>query len=390
MGSRYRVHELNTDNYFTVADFRNLTMDQTIMGGDDKPMQCANVWLADPDRNHYKGTMFHPAGVPEGWLNTYEGLAVKPVKGDWSLFQDHIHTNVCGGRTDYYNWLTEWMAHIVQKPDQKIGTAIVIRGLKGTGKTVFVDHFGHLFGSHFQTLNSGSQVTNRFNTVYERCILLCADEAVWGGDKKGEGILKGLITAPKIFIERKFFAGEERDNFTHFIFTTNSEWAVPASEDERRYFVLDIGQEWLENFDKFAALQKQMENGGYEAMLYDLLELKIMENLRKPMVTEALTEQVHLNEHICIQFWRHKVAEADPDTWPGEIMKNRLYQEMVDYCTQRKSRQIIISDKLFFKKLRDFIDPWEETRKTNLVNPTQGRVRYLTLPDHKTCTEALL
>jgi hypothetical protein len=368
MGSQYRVHELNTDRYFTIADFRNLTMDQTIMGGDDKPMQCSNVWLADPDRNHYKGVMFHPAGVPKGWLNTYEGLTVEPVKGDWSLFQDHIHTNVCGGRTDYYNWLIEWMGHIVQKPDQKIGTAIVIRGLKGTGKTVFADHFGYLFGNHFQTLNSGSQVTNRFNTVYERCILLCADEAVWGGDKKGEGILKGLITAPKIFIERKFFDGKERDNFTHF----------------------DMGQEWLENFDKFAALQKQMENGGYEAMLYDLLNLKIMENLRKPIVTKALIEQVYLNEHICIQFWRHKVAEADPDTWPIEIMKSRLYQEMVDYCVQRKSRQMIVSNAIFFKKLRNFINPWVETKKTNPVNPTQGRVRYLTLPNHKICTEALL
>lgn len=385
IGGKFRVYD--GVNFLCVSDFKNLIADRriTVKG---KKIAISTMWLNSPDRRTYLDVVFDPAINDPDILNLYEGLAVKPTKGRWSLFEEHIFENVCQDRRDYYEWLIQWMSQLVQKPGDKIGTAVVIKGKKGTGKSLFAETFGRLFGSHFRTLNSGDHVVSRFNSVYEHCLLLCADEAVWAGDKKAEGTLKGLITAPDLWIERKGFEGGYKKNFTRFIFTTNSEWAVPVTEDERRFFVLEMGTGWQKNLKMFSAMFNQMNNGGFEAMLYDLLKIKQTLNLRIPPRTMELNLQKQRSEPLSIQFWRERVTDADPKMWPGEIKKDILYGEMAAYCKNRGSRYII-GKAQFFRELRAYIDPWMENRKVDMNDPRLGRARYLLLPNHKTCKKLL-
>ena len=386
MGGKFRIYDGN--NFLTAADFHNLLAGRIVVV-EDKKIAMSQIWMHSPKRRTYQDVVFEPGQEDSpDILNLYEGLAVEPVKGHWSLLEDHIFENICNGRKDYFEWLIQWMAQIVQEPSNKLGTAIVIRGDKGTGKSIFAECFGRLFGQYFRTLNSGDHVTSRFNSVYEHCLLLCADEAVWGGSKKGEGTLKGLITAPEIWVERKGYEGAYKKNFTRFIFTTNEDWAVPATEDERRYFVLQMGRGWQKNIRIFAALMQQMERGGYEAMLYDLLNVKITANLRIPPGTAGLQDQKELSEPLPIQFWRDRLSNADPELWPGEIKKETLYDKMVEYCAKRRA-QYIVGDAQFFKMLRKYIQPWQEIRKIDAVNPMSGRKLYLVLPDHKTCVRLM-
>jgi hypothetical protein len=321
IGGKFRVYD--GKNFLGVDDFKNLIADRFVIAG-DKKVPVSGIWLSSPDRRTYLDVVFDPDESSPLILNLYEGLAVEPEAGRWSLFEEHIYENICNGRRDHFEWLVQWMAQIVQCPAQKLGTAIVIRGGKGTGKSVFAETFGRLFGPCFRTLNSGDHVVSRFNSVYEHCLLLCADEAVWAGDKKAEGTLKGLITAPDIWIERKGYEGTYKKNYTRFIFTTNSDWAVPCTEDERRFFVLDIGTGWQKNLKMFGAMINQMEFGGYAAMLHDLLKIKLCANLRIPPRTQGLQDQKERSEPLPIQFWRAKVANADPETWP-EMINYRRY-----------------------------------------------------------------
>jgi hypothetical protein len=385
IGGKLRVYD--GKNFLTVTDFKNLIANQMVTSG-DKKIPVSEIWLRSPDRRTYIDVVFDPAKTLPDVLNLYEGLAVEPAKGRWSLFEEHIFENICGGRKDHYEWLIQWMAQLVQEPWSKLGTAIVIRGGKGTGKSIFAETYGRLFGQYFKTLNSGDHVTSRFNSIYEQSLLLCADEAIWAGDKKGEGTLKGLITAPEIWIERKGYEGAYKKNFTRFIFTTNADWAVPATEDERRFFVLDIGRGWQKNLKMFAALVQQMESGGLEAMLYDLMNIKIIVNLRIPPATTGLTDQITRSEPLFIQFWRNKVLDADPETWPGKIRKETLYREMVDYCNMRKGRHIAGAIQ-FFKALRQYVQPWSEIRAIDTLDLASGRKRYIILPEHKQCVRLL-
>lgn len=385
IGGKFRVY--NGKSFLGVDDFKNLIADRTVVAG-DKKVPVSGIWLRSPDRRTYTNVVFDPDKTSPDILNLYEGLAIKPRPGKWSLFEEHIFENICGGRRDHYEWLIQWMAQLVQEPAIKLGTAVVIRGGKGTGKSIFAETFGKLFGSYFKTLNSGDHVTSRFNSIYEHSLLLCADEAIWAGDKKGEGTLKGLITAPEIWIERKGYEGAYKKNFTRFIFTTNADWAVPATEDERRFFVLDIGTGWQKNLKMFSAMLAQVSQGGLEAMLYDLLKIKLTVNLRIPPSTQGLTDQIIRSEPLFIQFWREKVSDADPEIWPDKIKKETLYNEMVEYCNKRKGRHIV-GGRQFFKELRQYIRPWKEIRAIDTLDLASGRKRYIILPEHKQCVKLL-
>lgn len=385
LGGKFRVYD--GKHFLGVDDFKNLIADRFVVAG-NKKVPVSAIWLTSPQRRTYLDVVFDPDEDSPDILNLYEGLSVKPIPGRWSLFEEHIFENICGGRRDYFEWLVQWMAQIVQEPSRKLGTAIVIKGGKGTGKSLFAETFGRLFGSYFRTLNSGDHVVSRFNSVYEHCLLLCADEAVWAGDKKAEGTLKGLITAPDIWIERKGYEGAYKKNYTRFIFTTNSDWAVPCTDDERRFFVLNIGTGWQKNLKMFGAMINQMEFGGYAGMLHDLLKLKISVNLRIPPATKERDEQKERSEPLPIQFWREKVMDADPQTWPKIVSKESLYSEMVDYCGKRRARHIV-GTMQFFKSLHAYVKPWEETRIVDKINPLNGRKIYVILPDHAECKKLL-
>ena len=61
---------------------------------------------------------------------------------------------------------------------------------------------------------------------------------------------------------------------------------------ERRFCVLDVDSAHQSDHPDFAALMQQMENGGREAMLHELLEYDYSDiNLREPPATEALLDQ---------------------------------------------------------------------------------------------------
>ena len=67
---------------------------------------------------------------------------------------------------------------------------------------------------------------------------------------------------------------------------------MPASLDARRFFVLEVSEAHANDHDWFAAIWREMEAGGYEAMLHDLLRHDLTGfNVRRVPVTEALQTQ---------------------------------------------------------------------------------------------------
>ena len=52
---------------------------------------------------------------------------------------------------------------------------------------------------------------------------------------------------------------------------SNEDWVVPASLESRRFFVLDVSNARANDHTYFAAITDELEHGGYEAMLDELL-----------------------------------------------------------------------------------------------------------------------
>jgi hypothetical protein len=234
--------------------------------------------------------------------STWRGFSRKPRRGAWALMRRHIRDFVCAGNDEHFVWLMCWMAQILQEPHLKLGTAVVLRGPKGCGKTSVGYFLREIIGRrHARKVSQPSHVTGKFNLHLRDCFFLLVEEGVWGGNKQADGIMKDLITGETLMVEGKFVSAEEADNFTRLMITSNEGWVVPATSAERRYYVLDcldpfpgLAPDHPARKAYFDALYAEAANGGLEAMMWELMEECDISrvNLRKPPITEALKDQV--------------------------------------------------------------------------------------------------
>ena len=220
-----------------------------------KTMPLGSLWYRHPGRRQYlKGTTLRAHGnAPEGYYNLWTGWGVEPVEGGWSQMQWHIKNIICGGNQSANNYLINWMARAVQKPEMQGETAVVMRGKKGTGKGTLGNALCKLFGGHSLHFTKSDQLVGRFNAHLRTAVMIFADEAFFAGDKKNEGSLKALITEETVAIEPKGIDIVMGKNRTHIIMATNNEWAVPSSAEERRFVVVDVSDEKRGDFEYFAA-----------------------------------------------------------------------------------------------------------------------------------------
>ena len=315
--------------------------------------------------------------------------AIVPQQGDWSLMQWHIENIICNGNAERATWVTAWFAHILQHPGRKNRTTIVLKGGQGTGKNIFIDNIGACLGKHFKAVTQSSHVTGKFNSHMKDCILLFANEAVWGGAKQDGGVLKSLITDNTIQIEPKGVDTYAVRNHMNVVLASNNDWIVPAELDERRFYVIEVSESMKQNKEYFKPLVEQMNNGGREAMLYDLLRMELSGiNLDAIERNGALFKQQLHNMDSKAEYWYHRlddgyllpiktatdgqvIRNAYPeDGWTGKdyfLVSQTQYEDYLDYCASRSLKYTAspTSFGMFFTQFQFKTErPKKEGRKT--------------------------
>jgi Family of unknown function (DUF5906)/Primase C terminal 2 (PriCT-2) len=267
---------------------------------DDEPkpqwQRFTQAWVTknhcDTSYGFYPQPPGHRDACPENAINSYHGFAVKPVKGDWSIMKGHIYRNLCSRNALHFRWFMAWLAQKVQQPHIKLGTAVVLTGLEGVGKSVLGEALTKLFGRHGQKVGQ-NEMTGQFNDHFEQMLFALVEETGFAGDPDFESMLKDLVTCSTLMYNRKNVAIWSAPNYTSFMLCTNRAWAVGAGTGGRRWFLPKVGSERKGDKAYFKALCDQLYNdGGLEAMLYDLLRHDFSGvDLRNPPVTEGLVEQ---------------------------------------------------------------------------------------------------
>lgn len=399
VGGKIRVmnHVIDPDtgrsdvSFSTPADLKVKYCNQIVKSKNGDNIQLGVYWLNHPKRKDYDGITFNPVETPKGFFNLWTGFAVIPKQGDCSKFLAHIRDNIASGDETVFNYIIGWMAHIVQKPSDRIGIALVMRGSMGTGKGVFANGYGGIFGRHYLPLSQSSQLTGKFNAHMKDKLLLFADESFWAGDKQAEGVLKSLITEPFLVIEGKGDNAYKIKNHLHFIFATNNDWCVPAGPQERRFFVLDVGEQHMQDHTYFAAIQKELDNGGTEALLHYLLHYKVGDtNLRKFPQTEALLEQKIFSMPPVQKYWLSRLQAGNVHSsvagWATEIPKEWLYDDFIRFCSAVGVRHRP-SDSEFGTQLKKLV-PGITNGRSSAGRYGGSRKNTYRLPSLEECREA--
>lgn len=267
-------------------DIRNRYLHRKVKVGQDKDgndrlMPLGKWWLESGLRRQFHSLTFQPregevvGSGEKRRLNLWQGFAVKPEAGDWSLMRSHIREVLSGGDDALAQYIIRWMAWTVQNPDEPAEVALVFRGEPGTGKGVFGRAMAQLFGQHGLHTGGSELITGRFNLHFRDCCLLFADEVIWDGDRKAEAKIKTFLTEPTLTIEGKGKDAVSWPNMLHVVISSNSEWIVPAGPYERRYAVFDVSDAHRQERGYFRPLYAEIEGGGLAAMLHDLLVMDL-------------------------------------------------------------------------------------------------------------------
>lgn len=339
-GSRVRIGTIRRDpqmddreswDLMSEADFRLL----------ERKRPEADIWLQSEARREFpNGFVFDPTGREHaGYLNLWKGWAVEPAAGDWSRIKAHIYEVLASGHHEHGDYIERWIAWMLQHPDKPAEVATVLRGEKGVGKGVIGRALGRIAGQHGIHLSSSPLMTGRFNSHMRDCVYMFGDEALWAGDKEGEGQLKRMITEDTLVIEGKGRDAIVTPNRLHIMLASNEDWVIPASADERRFAAFDVSSARRGDRAYFEALQAQIESGGLSAMLHDLLAIDLGRwhpRFDIP-ITEALRLQVQHSEDPMRGLFRELLFLGQlPGLRPSRNVPNELLSpEVRKLLTQR-------------------------------------------------------
>jgi hypothetical protein len=326
----------------------------------------ANTWLKSSSRREYPNgiTMAEIGEEPEGTFNLWTGFPVEPKAGNWDYMKEHILVNIAGGNEEHYHYILKLMALGVQQPFQPWGVALVIHGAQRTGKTIFVDEYDALFGEHYLQIVNPKHLLNNFNSHLLNVCLINANEAMWGGDRAPEQILKSYVTDKTLVVEPKGIDAYSAKNRLKIIITGNETWQVPVGPDSKRYAVFEI--ETRNQADKifFGKLKADLKNGGRAAMLHDLREIDLTDfNPEDIPQTSGLAEQRLLSLRP-LERWLYDVLsrgwllewnlidcnskkyEEQTRPWPAFTSVHVVQRSFREWCRENQVRYYPSSDVL--------------------------------------------
>lgn len=195
---------------------------------------------------------------------TYDMEVVKP-------FIDHIRY-ICKEEgetnTPVSDYVLNWFAHIVQKPEIKAKVAIVIYSIvEGVGKNIISDIFAEIVKGYSAKFTNTDALTNKFNAEMMGKLFVVGDEL----KARCQDIcdeLKDVITRTHENIEPK---GKDRillEDFKRYFFTTNNENVFKITNTDRRFLMIEAPDEKksleyykvLVDFKEDAVKMKQLFN----------------------------------------------------------------------------------------------------------------------------------
>lgn len=231
-------------------------------------LNLAAAWLAWPSHSQKFGgvDMYpNPKQCPKDTYNLYTGYSVEPKAGDVQPYLDLVDL-ISGHNKIHAAYVLDYLAHMIQKPEEKPSVAIVMRGGRGIGKGSFTKPISRILGMHYAQLTGAGQAAGRFNAVIVGKLCIFLDE-LRVTSRDAEDALKMLISESQISIERKGIDPEPFGNYARIIGASNHPDVIRTGENERRYLLLESSNERGQDQAYWAKYYGWLKNDGAAHLL---------------------------------------------------------------------------------------------------------------------------
>ena len=336
---------------------------------------AANIWLASPHRRQYEKVVFAPEErVPPEHYNLWRGFAVQSTKGNCDPYLHFVLEVICAHDKAKYEYLINWLAFLVQKPNKLPEVAIVLMGGQGTGKNTFIKPLSEMLGPHAIETSTIDQIAGRFLGHLADKVLAHANESTWGGNKQYEGTLKALITEPTRAIERKGLDIQVMKNCIHLIVSSNEDWPVAAALDDRRFAFYEVSDKQQQNSTYFESIHWWLDSGGSSFLLHYLKNRDISDWHPRDRPSGVEGARVRLTSACSVTQWWYQCLEDEAllgDTtnpYSTDIFSDKcVYKSDVyeAYCNHVGSSRHLVQGNKFVQKLRKLCPSIDDKRPTS-------------------------
>ena len=329
-------------------------------------------------------------------VNQWSGFAIPPhpepvTNEEVKPFLEYIYKIICSGDPVVYAWIMSWLADIFQDPGNKPGTAVVLVGRAGVGKSFLGENILKpiIGGRHYAQTNTVGNLTSNFNSLYSMRLFLLCDEAIRAGQKAEAEKLKSLITEPDQRVEFKNIDAFTVPSHARLWFTSNhSDKAISIEQgrDDRRLTVLSVsaakkGQikeywmpfvAWLESEGTYAKIHRFLADYKYDkATIKVPLQTAAKDKMQQyswgPVVAwlAEMDERGHPLSEALHQHWSDAmtaeqvstpyamITEIDRSEWPAWIKASTLAEDYRRFVNSNRYRNASMDAAQLMRALRD-------------------------------------
>lgn len=210
-----------------------------------RPAEAATALfdIPKPYKEQYwpgRGRLYELEGVE--YANTYRDTGARPDGNDDRLGVKllEIHFENLFPDTRDRALVLDWFTHIVQNPDRKLMYALLMKGVRGDGKTFFSEMMKACLGLSNCSEVQSNMLGQRFNPWAAGVVFVVVEEVKQHGAHSFDvqNDLKPVITNRFIAVERKGQDVVTLPNFANLFMTTNYDDAMPFDDEENRYLAV--------------------------------------------------------------------------------------------------------------------------------------------------------
>jgi hypothetical protein len=185
-------------------------------------------------------------------LNRWKGWAIPPhpepvPDSDVEVFRNYVWEVICSEDEKVYEWVMAWLADIFADPTNKPGTALVLVGEPGAGKSILFEMFlNPIIGRRHSLGVSGTQeLATRFDEMHSGKLVILGEEVTNARQIAVANILKDRITRKYRTYEEKNRPKYEMESHTRYLLCSNQMTDVAhLDQGDRRYTVIEVNSKY--------------------------------------------------------------------------------------------------------------------------------------------------
>jgi hypothetical protein len=292
---------------------------------------------------------------------------------------------ISGGQQNYWDYLLDYLADIIQNPERKCPIAFIIKGKQGTGKNVFLNAIGNILGKpHYISSSNAKDFFGDYAEGFFHKLLVNINECEGKDTFDFEGKLKSFITEDEITLNAKFVRPIRVLNLSRLLIFTNKANPIPIDvrSKDRRYVVFETTDKYLNSkygTDFWKKMIKHFKRPDFVACLYEFLNERDISNFStsKRPITNAYIQMCKLYVPIEVLFLNNKIADClssecslnnnDNDEveekyniiqrFSDGVCGNEMFKEFNNYCKEFGFNKEGCNQKKFYSALTELNIP---------------------------------